>query len=149
MLASDGTVAGYADVVNRAYVALTVYGYVHPVHRGLGIEAYLVGWGEDRMLERMHLAPEGAGVVVRHYVISTDTDARKLLEGKGYEAVRGIYVMQINHEEEPAEPEWPGGLAVRTFRPGRDERAVFEAVEDAFGDVWGRPPGARSSASST
>ncbi len=44
VVAPDGTVAGYADVVNRAYVALTVYGYVHPVHRGRGIGAYLVGW---------------------------------------------------------------------------------------------------------
>jgi len=32
-------------------------------------------------------------------------------------------------------------LEVRTFRPGEDERAVFEAVEDAFADVWGRPRG--------
>lgn len=141
VVAPDGTVAGYADVVNRAYVALTVYGYVHPVHRGRGIGAYLVGWGEDWMLERMRLAPEGAGVVVRHYAISTETGARKLLEDKGYEAVRGTYVMEIALEEEPPEPEWPEGLAVRIFRPGRDERAVFEAVEDAFGDVWGRPRG--------
>ncbi|HEV2744602.1 MAG TPA: hypothetical protein VGV91_15710, partial [Rubrobacter sp.] len=32
VLAPDGEVAGYADVVNRAYVVLTVYGYVHPGH---------------------------------------------------------------------------------------------------------------------
>ena len=141
VLAPGGTVAGYADVVNRAFVALTVYGYVHPGHRGRGIGAWLVGWGEGWMLGRMHLAPEGAGVVVRHYVISTDAGARKLLEGDGYEAVRGTYVMEIDLEEEPPEPEWPEGLTVRTLRPGRDERDVFEAVEDAFGDVWGRPRG--------
>ena len=141
VLAPDGPVAGYADVVNRAYVALTVYGYVHPGHRGRGIGAWLVGWGENWMLERMHLAPEGAEVVVRHYVISTNTGARKLLENSGYEAVRGTYVMEIDLEEEPPEPGWPEGLTLRTLVPGRDERAVFEAVEDAFRDVWGRPPG--------
>ncbi len=140
VLAPGGTVAGYADVVNRAFVSLTVYGYVHPEHRGRGIGAWLVGWGEAWMLERMHLAPEGAGVVVRHYVISTSTGARGLLENLGYGAVRGTYVMKIDLEEAP-EPEWPEGLTVKTFRPGRDERAVFEAVEDAFRDVWGRPGG--------
>jgi mycothiol synthase len=141
VLAPDGEVAGYADVVNRAYVVLTVYGYVHPEHRERGIGAWLVGWGEDWMLERMRLAPEGAEVVVRHYVISTNTGARELLEDNGYEAVRGTYVMEIDLEGEPPEPEWPEGLGVRTLRPGGDERAVFEAVEDAFGDVWGRPRG--------
>jgi mycothiol synthase len=49
--------------------------------------------------------------------------------------------MEIHLEEEPPEPEWPEVVAVRTFAPGGDERAVFEAVEDAFGDVWGRPRG--------
>jgi len=68
-------------------------------------------------------------------VISTNTGARRLLESAGYEAVRGTYVMEIDLEEEPSGPEWPKGMAVKTFVPGRDERAVFEAVEDAFGDV--------------
>ncbi len=42
VLGPDGTVAGYADVVNRAFVSLSVYGYVHPEHRGRGIGAWLV-----------------------------------------------------------------------------------------------------------
>lgn len=66
MLGPGGGVAGYADVVNRAFVTLTVYGYVRPAHRGLGIGAWLVRWGEDWMWARLGSAPEGAGVVVRH-----------------------------------------------------------------------------------
>ena len=93
------------------------------------------------MRERMRFAPEGSGVAVKHYVISTNGDARRLLEGRGYEAVRGTYVMGIDLDEEPPGPEWPEGVEVRTFVPGRDDRAVFEAVEDAFVDVWDRPRG--------
>jgi len=37
-------------------------------------------------------------------------------------------------------PDWPAGIAVRTFAPGRDDRAVFEAVEEAFADHWGHTP---------
>ena len=141
VLGPDGYVAGYADVVNRAFVSLTVYGYVHPEHRGMGIGAWLVGWGEDWARRRIRLAPEGARVLVKHYVISTNTGARRLLEAAGYEAVRGTYVMEIYLEADSPEPAWSEGLAVRTFVPGRDERAVFEAVEDAFRDVWDRPRG--------
>ena len=141
VLGPDGYVAGYADVVNRAFVSLTVYGYVHPEHRGMGIGAWLVGWGEDWARGRIRLAPEGARVLVKHYVISTNTGARRLLEDAGCEAVRGTYVMEIYLEADSPEPAWSEGLAVRTFVPGRDERAVFEAVEDAFRDVWGRPRG--------
>lgn len=74
-------------------------------------------------------------------MISTNSGARRLLEDFGYEAVRGTHIMEIDLEEEPPEPGWPEGLTVRTFRPGGDERAVFESVEDAFRDVWGRPRG--------
>ncbi|QIN81358.1 GNAT family N-acetyltransferase [Rubrobacter tropicus] len=139
--APDGTVAGYADVVNRAFVSLSVYGYVHPEHRGRGIGAWLVGWGEDWIRDRTHLAPAGVRIVVKHYVISTSEDTRRLLESKGYEAVRGTYVMEVDLEGPPPSPAWPEGLGPRAFVPGRDDREVFEAVEDAFRDVWGRPGG--------
>lgn len=141
VLGPDGSVAGYADVVNRAFVSLSVYGYVHPGRRGHGVGAWLVTWGEDWIEERMHLAPEGHRVVVNQYVNSTNTGARRLLENSGYEAVRATYVMGIELDDEPPEPELPEGLTVSTFVPGRDERRLFEAVEDAFRDVWGRPRG--------
>jgi mycothiol synthase len=141
VFALDGSAAGYADVVNRAFVTLTVYGYVHPEHRGRGIGAWLVEWGEGWMRGRMHLAPEGANVAVKHYAISTNESARRLLEDLGYEATRGTYVMEIDLGDEPPGPEWPEGSTVRTFVPGDDDRAAFEAVEEAFQDVWDRPPG--------
>ena len=127
VLGPDGDVAGYADVINRAFVSVTVYGYVHPGHRGMGVGAWLVGWGEDWTRRRTHLAPEGERAVVKHYVISTNAGARERLESAGYEAVRGTYVMETELEGEPPEPKWPEGLAVRTFVPGRD--------------VWDRPRG--------
>ena len=141
VLGPDGAVAGYADVVNRAFVSLSVYGYVHPGRRGRGVGAWLVGWGENWMEERMHLAPDGSRVAVRQYVISTNTGARRLLENSGYEAVRATYVMEVDLDDEPPEPELPEGMTVSAFVPGRDERRLFEAVEDAFRDVWGRPRG--------
>jgi GNAT superfamily N-acetyltransferase len=75
--APDGRLAAYADVLNRSYVSISVYGYVHPEHRGLG--AFIVGWGEEWVRERLHLAPGGARVVVQHYVHTADEPAARLM----------------------------------------------------------------------
>ncbi len=139
VFAPDGRIAAYADVVNRAYVVVSVYGYVHPEYRGRGVGAYLVSWGEGWMRDRISQAPEGARVVVQHYVSASNESARRLLEGAGYAPVRGVYTMAVDLEVAPPPPEWPEGLRVSTFAPGQDERATHEAVEDAFRDVWGRP----------
>jgi mycothiol synthase len=139
VVAPEGTIAAYADVINRSFVTVSVYGYVHPDFRGLGLGAYLVAWGERWTRDYMPQAPEDARVVVQHYVNSANEGARRLLEGSGYTPVRGTYVMETTLDEPPPLPRWPADISVRTFVPGRDERAVYEAVEDAFRDLWGRP----------
>jgi mycothiol synthase len=141
VVAPDGTIAGYADVINRSFVTVSVYGYVHPDFRGLGLGAYLVAWGETWTRERMPNAPEDARVVVQHYVNSANEAAQRLLKSLGYAPVRGVYVMETELDEALPQPHWPAGISMRTFVPGQDERAAFEAIEDAFRDMWGRPRG--------
>ena len=40
----------------------------------------------------------------------------------------------------PQAPEWPDGITIRTLIAGKDERAVFEMIEEAFQDHWGHTP---------
>jgi len=139
--APDGTIAAYADMLNRSFVIVSVYGYVHPDHRGMGIGAYLVAWGERWARARMPQASENARVVVQHYINLANAEGRRLLEGSGYTPVRAIYVMETHLDEAPPLPRWPESISARTFVPDQDEQATFEAVEDAFRDTWGRPRG--------
>ena len=141
VVAPDGTIAGYADVINRSFVTVSVYGYVHPDFRALGIGTYLISWGERWTRERMPHAPEDARVVVQHYVNRLNETAQRLLESLDYAPVRGVYVMETELHEAPPQPHWPEGISVRSFVTGQDERPLFEAVEDAFRDMWGRPRG--------
>jgi mycothiol synthase len=136
-----GAIAAYADAINRSFVAVSVYGYVHPDFRGLGLGTYLVAWGERLTRERMPNAPENARVIVQHYINTTSETAQRLLESLDYAPVRGVYVMETELHEAPPQPHWPEGISVRTFVQGQDERPLFEAVEDAFRDTWGRPRG--------
>jgi mycothiol synthase len=141
VIAPDGNPAGYADVINRSYVTVSFYGYVHPDYREQGVGSFLVAWGERWTRDRMQHAPEDARVVVQHYINAANEGAQRLLESSGYAPVRGVYVMETALDEVPPLPHWPADISVRTFVPDRDERAVFEAVEDAFRDMWGRPRG--------
>jgi mycothiol synthase len=136
----SGRVVGSADVLNRSYVSVSVYGNVHPEYRGRGVGHFLVDWGEQWARDRMDLAPPDARVSVRHYLLASNAPARALVEAAGYPPVRGVYVMEIELEE-PPEPHWPEGITVRTLVPGQDERAAYETLEDAFRDHWGRPRG--------
>lgn len=43
--APDGGIVASADILNRSYVSVSVYGYVHPEHQGRGIGRALVDWG--------------------------------------------------------------------------------------------------------
>lgn len=139
--APDGQIAGYADLYNRRYVRVSVYGYTHPSYRGQGIGAFLAQWGEAWTRERIGRAPVGARVVVEQYVRTTNDSAIRLMQTRGYTPVRGIYVMAITLDAPPPAPAPPADISIRAFIPGADERATFDAVEEAFQDTWNRPPG--------
>jgi mycothiol synthase len=139
LTAPDGRIAAYADVFNRSFVIVSVYGYVHPDYREVGLGSYLVAWGERWTRDHTPQAQANARVVAQHYINSANEAAQRLLENSGYSPVRGIYVMETTLDDPPPLPHWPADISVRTFVPGRDERAVYEAVEDAFRDLWGRP----------
>jgi ribosomal protein S18 acetylase RimI-like enzyme len=63
------------------------------------------------------------------------------MEDLGYAPVRITYTMAIDLAGPPAPPVWPDGVSVRAYVPEQDEQAAHEALEAAFADLWGRPPG--------
>jgi mycothiol synthase len=136
-----GDLAASADFVNRRFVQGSIYGNVHPDHRGLGLGGALVRWGEAWLHRHMDRAPAGARVVAQGYIRASNETARQLMAAHGYRHVRTIFVMETTLEAPLQSPNPPPGTVLRPFVPGRDERATFDAIEDAFRDTWERPPG--------
>ena len=57
------------------------------------------------------------------------------MKRREFRLIRHFFRMDADLVENPEEPVWPEGIAVRTFRPG-EARAVYDAIIDAFADHW-------------
>lgn len=136
----EGEIAGYAYIRDRRHVRLDVEGYVHPDHLGNGIGTALICASERRAHQHVPLAPEGAQVVLHNWINSGNASACALLEREGYAPARYFLRMEMPLDGAEPAPEWPEGVRVRAFVPGKDERRFYDAAEEAMADHWGHVP---------
>ena len=127
----DDSLAAYGVVISHGESAETD-GFVHPAKTGLGLGSWLLRRGEERVRELGYSA-------ALTWCLAPDADARALFERSGYREVRRFYRMLVEHQAEPAEPEWPEGFQVTTFEPG-DARAFHAALNEAFTEEWNFVP---------
>jgi ribosomal protein S18 acetylase RimI-like enzyme len=111
----------------RAWVDRRCEVDVHPAHRGRGLGGALLAWAEAR-------AGQAGGARIVQTVPDSDTDAVALLRSRAYRPMATEWLLEFLMPEEPAVPEPPAGITVRSFRAG-DGRDVHQLVEDAF-DEW-------------
>jgi mycothiol synthase len=108
---------------------------------GRSIGTYLLRQAEVRARELMTNAPPDARVVLYTWVDGGNQVAPHLVEQEGFTLLRYFLWMEIEMDAPPPVPTWPSDITVRTFSPGKDDRAVFDATEDAFQDEPGYEPG--------
>jgi mycothiol synthase len=138
VLTPDGELVGYTAVWDSApYVRISVQVRVHPRYAGRQVGTFLSRWAETRARQAISRAPQGARVVLRQHVYSSDVAAGELLLAQGYELVRHYFVMAIDMDELPPKPVLPQGIGIRHFVRAKESRAWVHAVRDAFQDHWG------------
>ena len=76
-------------------------------------------------------------MLFRGFAWETEKELHEVYLRRGYRIVRHEFRMEIDLDEEPSAPQWPEGIGVHTFESGRDERAVYDAVNESFADMWG------------
>jgi len=129
----DAQLLGYEQLyLDPAGLAHEVDGYVHPEHEGRGIGTLLL-----RLAEQRARGVSIAGAHIRGAIEATNTAAQHLFAAEGYCAVRHFWRMEIDLQAAAPAPVLPAGITVRAFVPGQDERATYEAIEQAFEDHWG------------
>jgi mycothiol synthase len=135
----DGVLVGTEEAVREDTTRFRIDGYVHPAYRSRGLGTALVRQAEAWVCERLPAA-SGERVVVRAGVSGQDAAARELFGTEGFTIARHFWRMEIQMEEPPAPPQWPAGIRVRTFVFGQDDRALYDAVQEAFADHWEHVP---------
>lgn len=128
-LDDDDAIVGYADVADPSG------------GRSIWIVVDVVPGGDDTiraaLLDAMERkarpkqAPDGAAKV---YLPSKDEAMAALLAGRGYEVTRHSFRMEADLRTGREPPVWPDGIAMRTFRSGVDDEAVYEVQEETFAD---------------
>lgn len=131
----DGAPAGFATLRDEGDGVLEADGYVHPHHTRHGVGARLVALTEARAMELSEGSAEER-VVLRNAVLYADAAARALLESHGYRPIRSFLRMRIDLDGPPAPPRWPEGIVAGPFRPGVDDAAVHDCLEETFAQEW-------------
>jgi len=139
VLTPAGRIVGLALVVDLGTppVHPEVAGAVHPDFEGRGVGAALLQWAEERAREAIARVPEGLRVSMYASSTVAHEPTRRLFEKMGLQAVRHSWLMAIDLDGPPPEPEWPEGIVIRTYQDHPDLGAVYRAVSDAFKDHWG------------
>lgn len=121
VLEDDGAVLGYAVVADEH--ADTV---VDVARDGPALWERLLDWVEQ------------ADGHLEHFVADGDARLGELLTRRGWIAARRFWRMRIDFDGPVREPVWPGGVQVRDYRRGEDDRAVHELVTTAFREIGGQ-----------
>jgi len=110
---------------------------VHPDWRRRGIGTALARMVERRAREHMPEAQDGTRVSLYGWVAGGSQPNLRWADALGFAVIRRQLRMRIDMSEQPPPPRLSPGISIRSFRPGVDERATFDAVEEAFSDSWG------------
>lgn len=121
----DGRVVGYVEVEDAGgrHAKFRLWMRGEP-------GAELLPFAERRVLET---AATGSRILAEAW--SEDAQTKETLERAGFGLVRHSLRMGIELEGRVNEPVWPDAIRMRTFRRG-DERAVYEAHQETFEDLW-------------
>ena len=112
--------------------------WVHPQFADRGVGEALLHWLDQRAQQALICAPAGVPVTMEHvYVYAQNRAAQRRLEKFGYRRARIFHRMAIEFDAPPPEPRLLDGIRIRSFRRGVEERALYEAFEEAQADEWG------------
>lgn len=137
--AADGQAMGYADFFEETPPdSYEVTSWVHPAVIDTGLGEYLLQCLDERAQQALAHAPQGVAITMDHgWVYEQSTALRERIEKFGYQHIRTWLRLLIEMTQPPQKPAEIDRIAIRSFRSGEDDHALYEAWEEAMADEWG------------
>jgi len=139
IVAPDGQIVAHASLNSNKLGKFFGRITVHPDYQRRGLGSYLRRLIETRANERTSEVAADARITLNSSIYHGNADGLRFVEHAGMVRIRSFWRMAIDMNAPPT-PSWPVGLTPRLFVRDQDERAVYEADEEAFQDHWGHSP---------
>jgi ribosomal protein S18 acetylase RimI-like enzyme len=139
-LLPDKKLAGYGAVHQLGTVAVQAEAYIHPQHVNTDIVTTFLRLIELRARQELESAPPKTKVVLVSWGNANDSTTQHIHLEQGFSLVRYFARMELEMPQAPLEPNLPAGITIRPFVFGQDDHAVYQTVEESFGDHWGHVP---------
>ncbi len=133
----DGQLVGFLLLSHQMHAKYFALLRVVPDYSDERVGDYLLALAKRWTRERVEQAEPGVRVSLSCWMPSNDQRALERCKRADFREVRRNWRMEIDLREEPDAPVWPDGVELRPFVPGRDDYAVYKAVDTAFTDHWG------------
>ena len=137
---SMGVFAGGDLVASAEVSARRAEVFVHPDRRGLGLGTALIAWTEEVARRRRAAERTDSDRLVGQTVPVSDTAALAMFATRGYTLRHTSWVLRLPPEVVLEPVPLPEGAVIRPARPGVDDTAVWQVIEDAFGEWPNREP---------
>lgn len=139
VFAPNGEMTGYVEAwtIAKPPVHPWIWGRVDPDYEDKGIGTWLLHWAEQRVLQVLDRVPGDLRVAPRLGTYREAGKGKKLFEDMGYQHIRTSYTMLIEMDAPVPEPIFPAGITLRTYNPGTDAAAAYQAQRDTFQDHFG------------
>jgi len=121
---ADGHLAGYAELLEGDSL------YIYLADRGNTDLAFQL----MTILEEKALAHKTETVKLFAKISEKNNTLLQLFASKGYRSNLSFLIMEVIMDAPPPAPQWPEGIAVRTFVRNQDEQGTYEADEEAAED---------------
>lgn len=138
LLAQDGDLVGYLTLWpdGEPVTHIQQMAFVRPTMWGRGLSTYLLRLGEERALAKVHRSRWPSPIFLRVSRWASNDAAELLFASLGYTYARTFHVLRKELDRPIPTPEFPDGIALRTFERERDAREVHAALVEAFADHW-------------
>ncbi len=129
---SEGSLVGYATVTPYHHTGLAYHVYADPECKGTALNRMLLLECDRRGSALLAAQSESDQRAVATWVVNGNEQEQQAVEEAGFRLMKRTFLMCIEMQHCPPEPQWPEGTRVRSVIPEQDAWAICDLMAAVF-----------------